>query len=72
MQPLQWCSLAAFISGAVFSITANGRVALYSDHEPAGEIKKNEGPWTVEELIKTVPKNLLKDYVSIATRNEWA
>ncbi|MEK5163262.1 SDR family NAD(P)-dependent oxidoreductase [Paenibacillus sp. FSL R5-0527] len=63
---------AAFISGAVFSITANGRVALYSDPEPAGEIKKNEGPWTVEELIKTVPENLLKDYVSIATRNEWA
>ncbi|MGZ7445941.1 hypothetical protein [Paenibacillus sp. TH7-28] len=45
---------------------------FYSDPEPAGEIKKNDGPWTVEELIKTVPENLLKDYASIATRNEWA
>ncbi|MFB5678855.1 SDR family NAD(P)-dependent oxidoreductase [Paenibacillus terreus] len=63
---------ASFISGAVFSITANGRLSLYSDPEPACEINKNDDPWTVEELIKTVPENLLKDYVSIATRNEWA
>jgi 3-oxoacyl-[acyl-carrier protein] reductase len=64
--------LATGEGGAVFSITANGRAALYSDPETAGEIKKSDGPWTVEELIKTVPENLLKNYVSIATRNEWA
>jgi 3-oxoacyl-[acyl-carrier protein] reductase len=62
---------AGHISGAVFSITASGRVALYSDPAPVAEIKKNDGPWTVEELIDVVPERLLKDYVSIATLNEW-
>ncbi len=62
---------AAGISGSVFSVTANGRVALYSDPVPAAEIKKDDGPWTVEELIQVAPEKLLRDYVSIATRNEW-
>ena len=62
---------AAFISGAVFSVTANGHVALYSDPLPVAEINKADGPWTVEELISAAPEKLLKDYVSITTRNEW-
>ena len=41
---------ASFISEAVFSITANGRVSLYSDPVPIQEMKKDDSPWTVEEL----------------------
>ncbi|MNW66885.1 short chain dehydrogenase [compost metagenome] len=63
---------AAYISGAVFSVTANGRITLYSDPVSTHEIKKNDVPWTMEELIKVVPEKLLKDYVSIATLNEWS
>jgi 3-oxoacyl-[acyl-carrier protein] reductase len=62
---------AAGISGAVFSVTANGRIALYSDPVPAAEIKKADSPWTVDELIREVPEKLLKVYASIASRNEW-
>jgi 3-oxoacyl-[acyl-carrier protein] reductase len=62
---------AAGISGAVFSVTANGRIALYSDPVPTVEIKKADSPWTVDELIKVVPEKLLKEYASIASRNEW-
>jgi 3-oxoacyl-[acyl-carrier protein] reductase len=62
---------AGYISGAVFSITASGRVARYSDPAPLAEIKKTDGPWTVEELIAAVPETLMKDYVSSATLNEW-
>lgn len=64
---------AAYISGSIFSATANGRVTLYSDPEPKNTIKKNDDPWTIDELIKAVPEQLLKDYVSIyggTTQNE--
>lgn len=57
---------ASYISGAVFSITANGRVSLYSDPVLIQEMKKADIPWTVEELIKVVPEKLLKNYKSIA------
>jgi len=57
---------AAFISGAVFSVTANGRVSIYSEPVQIQTIKKDNSPWTVEELIKVVPEKLLKDYESIA------
>ncbi len=62
---------AAYISGAVFAVTANGRIALFSDPMQTTVIKKNDSPWTVEELIKIVPEELCKDYVSIATRSDW-
>lgn len=64
---------AAFISGAVFSVTASGRVTLFSEPVPAQTIEKDGAPggspWTVEELIQQVPESLLKDYTSIAAVN---
>lgn len=60
---------AAFISGAVFSITASGRITLFSDPAPIQTIMKDTAPWAMEELIEAVPKSLLKDYKSIATAN---
>lgn len=60
---------AAFISGSVFSITASGRVTLFSEPVPAQTIRKDGSPWTVDELAAAVPEQLLKDYVSIATVN---
>jgi 3-oxoacyl-[acyl-carrier protein] reductase len=62
---------AAFISGGVFSVTANGRVALYSDPLPVAEIQHAGLPWTVEELSRVVPAELLKDYVPLAQRGRW-
>ena len=46
---------ASFISGAVFTVTGNGRVTRYSDPEPTAEIKKDGAPWSVDELIETMP-----------------
>ncbi len=63
---------AAFISGAVFSITASGRITLFSDPAPIKTITKDDAPWTVEELIAVIPEKLLKDYVSIAKTNVFA
>lgn len=62
---------AEYISGAVFSVTGDARVTLYTEPQEASTIKKSEGPWLVEELIATVPQTLLKDYVSIAKTNNW-
>ncbi|GIO16342.1 hypothetical protein J19TS2_58970 [Cohnella xylanilytica] len=50
---------------AVFTVTDDARVTLYSEPAEAGTIKQVEGPWTVEERIETVPWTLLKDYVSV-------
>jgi 3-oxoacyl-[acyl-carrier protein] reductase len=63
---------AYYISGAVFSITANGRITLYSDPVPTQTIKKDDGPWTMEELFEVVPKKLLKDYTSSASLSGFA
>jgi 3-oxoacyl-[acyl-carrier protein] reductase len=62
---------AAFITGAVFSVTANGRVALYSDPLPVAEIQHDGLPWTVDELSRVAPLQLLKDYVPLAQRGRW-
>ncbi|MCJ7585614.1 MAG: SDR family oxidoreductase [Anaerolineales bacterium] len=63
---------ATYISASVFSITASGRVTLYSDPAPTQTIRKDDSPWTVEELIKVAPEKLLKNYVSIATISDFA
>jgi hypothetical protein len=46
---------ASFLSGAVFTVTGNGRVTRYFDPEPTAEIKKDGAPWNVDELIETMP-----------------
>lgn len=54
---------AGGVIGAVFSVTGDGRVTLFKEHSDACTIKKDDGPWTMDELIETAPKTLLKDYV---------
>lgn len=63
---------AGHISGAVFSLTASGRVTLYSDPAPLQTIKKDDQPWTVEELISAAPEKLRRDHVSIAATDDFA
>ena len=62
---------AASVSGAVFSVTANGRVSLYSDPAPVAEIAHGGLPWTLDDLSRAVPEELLKDYVPLARRGRW-
>jgi len=62
---------ASFISGAVFSVAGDARVSLYTEPKEASRIKKDDGPWTVDELIGTVLQTLLNDYVSIVKVNDW-
>jgi hypothetical protein len=57
---------AGYISRAVFTVTANGIVSLYSEPTEIKTIKKDGAPWTMEELVEAVPNKLLKDYVTIA------
>jgi len=59
------------INGAVFSVTGDARITLYTEPSEANTIKKNDGPWSMEELVEAVPQTLLKDYVSIVKSNNW-
>jgi NAD(P)-dependent dehydrogenase (short-subunit alcohol dehydrogenase family) len=52
---------AADINGQVFDVTG-GDIAIYSEPVKKKSILKEEGLWTVEELIELVPKVLLKGY----------
>ena len=52
---------AADINGQVFDVTG-GNIALYSEPVKIKSILKEEGLWTVEELIDLVPKVLLEGY----------
>jgi 3-oxoacyl-[acyl-carrier protein] reductase len=52
---------AANINGQVFDVTG-GDIALYSEPVKKTSIVKEEGLWTVEELIQSVPEVLLKGY----------
>ncbi|MFC1905378.1 SDR family NAD(P)-dependent oxidoreductase [Chloroflexota bacterium] len=52
---------AADINGQVFDVTGS-QIAIYSEPERANTIQKQSGLWTVEELIKQVPKVLLEGY----------
>ena len=60
--PYRLTEEASFISGAVFTVTGNGRVTLYSDPEPTAEIKKDGAPWSVDKLIETVPLPCSRTY----------
>ncbi len=52
---------AADINGQVFDVTG-GNIAIYSEPVKKKSIGKEEGLWTVEELIELVPKILLEGY----------
>ncbi|MDH5695249.1 MAG: SDR family NAD(P)-dependent oxidoreductase [Dehalococcoidia bacterium] len=52
---------AADINGQVFDVTG-GNIAIYSEPVKKKTIIKQEGLWTVEELIDQVPKVLLEGY----------
>lgn len=56
---------AAYISGAVFTVTAAGRVSLYSETSHTADIVKEDAPWTVEELATAVPERLMAGYTFI-------
>jgi NAD(P)-dependent dehydrogenase (short-subunit alcohol dehydrogenase family) len=54
---------ASYISGKVFGC-AGGLITIYSDPEPIRTIQKDhqkDGPWTLNELVKLVPKELTPD-----------
>ncbi len=52
---------AADINGQVFDVTG-GNIALYSEPVKKTSIDKQDGLWTVDELIKLVPEVLLEGY----------
>ena len=62
---------AGNISGAVFSVTGGGQIALYSEPAHISQIQKSGEAWTMEELRREVPTRLLKDYTSIAHSREF-
>jgi NAD(P)-dependent dehydrogenase (short-subunit alcohol dehydrogenase family) len=49
------------INGQVFDVTG-GDIAIYSEPVKKKSILKEEGLWTVEELIELVPRVLLEGY----------
>lgn len=63
--------VAGNISGAVFSVTGGGQIALYSEPAHISQIQKSGEAWTMEELRREVPARLLKDYTSIAHSREF-
>ncbi len=52
---------AADINGQVFDVTG-GSIAIYSEPIKKKAVSKEEGSWTLEELIELVPKVLLEGY----------
>ena len=52
---------AADINGPVFDVTGNN-IAIYSEPVKKKVLEKEEGLWSVEELIEQVPKVLLEGY----------
>lgn len=49
------------ISGHLFKLAADGEIGVWSDSEIISQIKQEEGIWTIEELEKRVPDELLKN-----------
>jgi 3-oxoacyl-[acyl-carrier protein] reductase len=56
---------AGYITGSVFQVEG-GHVGLYSVPKEIQTIDKKEGVWTVDELVKIVPNELLKGYKNFA------
>lgn len=59
------------ITGVVFSVTASGRASIYTDSIEVNHIVKENEPWTLDELQKSVREELLKGYVNYAAGTEW-
>jgi 3-oxoacyl-[acyl-carrier protein] reductase len=55
---------AGGVTGNLFKLAADGVIGIWSDSEVVHEIKQNDGFWTLEELKKKIPEELLKDTVS--------
>jgi 3-oxoacyl-[acyl-carrier protein] reductase len=55
------------ITGTVFNVGGN-HFAIYSAPEQLYHIDKEKGMWTVDELVKVVPKELLKGYENPAKK----
>jgi 3-oxoacyl-[acyl-carrier protein] reductase len=55
---------AGGVTGNLFKLAADGVIGIWSDSEVVHEIKQNDGFWTLEELKKRIPEELLKDTVS--------
>lgn len=53
---------ASYINGTVFDMKASGKMSFYSEPVRVREIFKENEPWTVDELVKAVPNELLYDY----------
>lgn len=62
---------AGFISGTVFTVKASGKISFFSEPAPVRQIQKPDSPWTVEELKKAFPEELLYDYQSRAVVRRW-
>ncbi len=52
---------AADINGQVFSVRG-GKIAYFPEPAPVNTISKEQGLWTVEELIDLVPRVMMKGY----------
>jgi 3-oxoacyl-[acyl-carrier protein] reductase len=59
---------AAYITGSVFNVRGN-HIGIWSTPQEVKSIDKKEGMWSIEELVKTVPKDLLKGYKALAQGN---
>jgi hypothetical protein len=52
---------ASAVTGNLFKLSADGIVGIWSDSEVVKEIKKEDGLWTIAELKKRIPQELLMD-----------
>lgn len=50
---------ASQITGKLFKLAADGVIGLWSESEVVKEIKEESGTWSVEELQRRIPKELL-------------
>jgi len=59
---------AGYITGSVFNVRGN-HVGLWSTPQEISTIDKKEGMWSIDELVKKVPKDLLKGYKPFSSGN---
>jgi 3-oxoacyl-[acyl-carrier protein] reductase len=56
---------ASAVTGNLFKLSADGIIGIWSDSEVIKEIKKEDGSWTLAELEKRIPQELLMDVSSV-------